>query len=217
MQTIKTWVCIAILFVCAFSSGWAQGGPPLVTDDTETPGNKKWEICIAGTSERRYPDEQRFEAPLLDINYGVGKNLELNYQLPLLVTANRNESGLAGLGDSEVGIKWRFLDEDKKNVAMSVFPQFTFNNPTSSVRRGLAENDQRFFLPFELQKSLGPFGINFEAGPSFHFNTPDEWESGVALSHSFGRSRGGGRNPRHSPGRLSERRPNFQCWFALPN
>lgn len=41
--------------------------------------------------------------PLLDVNYGIGENLELNYEISLLVSANREEASLAGLGDSEVG------------------------------------------------------------------------------------------------------------------
>jgi hypothetical protein len=186
LQGLKTWSCVAMLLMCAFSSAWAQGGPPLITDDTGTPGNNNWEINVAMTSELRHPDERQFEAPLLDINYGVGNNLELNYQLPLLVTANRDESRLVGLGDSLVGIKWRFLDEDKDGVSMSTYPQFTFNNPTSSVRRGLVADDELFYLPIELQKTIGPLEVNFEAGPGFHFNAPNEWDYGIAVGHSFG-------------------------------
>jgi hypothetical protein len=164
----------------------AQGGPPLITDDTGTPGNNNWEINVAATSELRHPASRQFETPLLDINYGIGKNIELNYQLPMLLSANRDETNEVGLGDFLVGVKWRFLDEEKAGLSASFFPQFTFNNPTSSVRRELVANDQDFLLPLELQKTVGPIEINFEAGPDFHFNTPNEWDYGLAIGHSFG-------------------------------
>jgi hypothetical protein len=185
-QGLKIWTCVAMLFFCASSSALAQGSPPLITDDTGTPGNNKWEINVGGTSELRHPDERQFETPILDMNYGIGENIELSYQLPLLLTANRDEPSLMGLGDSVVGTKWRFLDEDKEDVSVSVYPQFTFNNPTSSVRRGLVAADQQFFLPLELEKTIGPLDLNFEAGHGFHFNAPDEWDFGVVAGHSFG-------------------------------
>ena len=186
LQGLKAGVCIVALLVCASSSVWAQGSPPLITDDTGTPGNNLWEINVGGTSELRHPDERQFEAPILDMNYGIGENIELSYQLPLLVTANRDEPSLTGLGDSVVGTKWRFLDEDKDSISMSIYPQFTFNNPTSSVRRGLVADDQQFFLPLELEKTIGPIDLDFEAGHGFHFNAPDEWDYGVVAGHSFG-------------------------------
>jgi len=175
-----------ILLLVGGNLARAQGSPPLITDDTGTPGSNKWEINVGGTSELRHPDERQFEAPILDLNYGIGENIELSYQLPLLVTANRDEPSLMGLGDSVVGTKWRFLDEDKSGLSMSAYPQFTFNNPTSSVRRGLVTNDEQLFLPLELEKTVGPLDINFEAGHGFHFNAPDEWDYGIAVGHSFG-------------------------------
>lgn len=177
-----------VLLVCTGgSSSWAQGGSPLITDDTGTPGSKKWEIAVAITSEIRHPDQRQFKAPLLDVNYGVGENLELNWEVALLVSANRQEAVLSGVGDSTVGVKWRFLDEDKAHLSASIFPQFTSNNPTSSVRRRLVAKGQEFFLPLELQKTWGPVEIDFEAGPDFHFNAPNEWDYGVAIGHSSGK------------------------------
>lgn len=67
------------------------------------------------------------------------------------------------------------------------FPQFTFNNPISSVRCGLATNGQEFFLPLELRTRLGSLGIGLETGPNFHLHAPNEWDHGVAVGHSMGK------------------------------
>jgi hypothetical protein len=65
--TYLTW--IARVPVCSFVV-FAQGGPPLLTDDPGTPGNRKWEINIANT-QFFSPGENEIETPLLDINYGL--------------------------------------------------------------------------------------------------------------------------------------------------
>jgi hypothetical protein len=178
---------LTLLRVCSASLSQGQGGPPLITDDTGTPGNNKWEINIAITSEILHPGQRQFEMPLVDINYGIGENLELSYEVPLLVSANRQEATLSGLGDSEVGTKWRFLDENKAGLSASIYPQFTFNNPTSSVRRGLVAKGQEFFLPLELQKAIEQLDMDFELGPNFDFNAPNEYDYGLVIGHTFGR------------------------------
>ncbi|HEY0791797.1 MAG TPA: hypothetical protein VGD78_12110 [Chthoniobacterales bacterium] len=179
--------CMAVLFFGACISSRAQGGLPLVTDDTDTPGNGKREVVAAVTSELRHAGKRLFEAPLLDMNYGVGEHLELNGVVGWLVSANRNKAVVAGLSDATLGVKWRFLDEAEAPLAVSVFPKFTFNNPTSSVRRGLATNGQECFVPLEFQKTLDPLEVGLEAGPDFHFNTSNEWDYGIVIGRSFGK------------------------------
>lgn len=68
-----------------------------------------------------------------------------------------NGTGLAlskfecsGLSNSLVGVKWRFLDEDKVGFNMSFYPQVEFNNPTGSVNRGLADQGPNRLVPPEV-------------------------------------------------------------------
>ena len=63
------------------------GSPPMVSDDTGTPGNGNWEInvVLAGDISK---DSKAFELPLLDINYGIGDRLQLKYEVPYVVTCN---------------------------------------------------------------------------------------------------------------------------------
>jgi hypothetical protein len=63
-------VCLSVLPPVAF----AQGGPPLVTDDPHTPGAGKWEINHAVIGQHT-PGQWEIAAPDLDINYGWGKNV----------------------------------------------------------------------------------------------------------------------------------------------
>jgi len=162
--------CCLLSWTAVLTSARAQGGPPLITDDTETPGDRRWEIEIAVTSEMRHSDERQFEVPLLDMNYGIGSNVELTYELPLLLNANRDEPSSLGLGNSLTGIKWRFLDEAKTGVSISIYPQYAFNNPTSSVCQGLVADDQELFLPLELQKRSAPWNLIWRSVLKFIFS-----------------------------------------------
>src|SRR5690349_18262079 len=68
------WFC---MLACELAG--AQGGPPLLGDDPETPGPGKWEINIAYT-EQRTNEEHLRSLPHVDFNYGLGDHSH-RYQL----------------------------------------------------------------------------------------------------------------------------------------
>ena len=92
----------------------AQGGPPFITNDPGTPGDGNWEINIMTYSER-HPAARIFNAPILDLNYGVGSRIQLTYEVPYLVEGTNGGPTHSGLGKSLPGVKWRFYDSDEKN------------------------------------------------------------------------------------------------------
>lgn len=166
-------VCIPVL---------AHAGPPMLTGDPGTPGDGKWEINIAATLEKRR-SESRWEAPVLDLNYGLGERIQLTYEVPWIVLSSSGEGTMSGLGNSAAGVKWRFLDEDRHGISVSVFPQFEFNNPTSSTDRGLVDDGTVFRLPVQLEKKLGPVTAGLEFGRAFKQRQSDDWIYGFLLGH----------------------------------
>ena len=156
----------------------AQGGPPMITDDPGTPGNKKWEINLAVAFERR-PSEVSFDAPAIDLNYGVGEHIQLTLQsAPVLL--KRNDKGLiGGLGSVEAAMKWRFLDQETNGIDMSIFPRLIFNLTQSSVRRGLADDGTRFQLPLQMARKFGSWLADLEFGPLLSSVGRSEWLYGV--------------------------------------
>jgi hypothetical protein len=162
----------------------AKAGPPLLTDDPVTPGPNHWEINIAATSEKR-GDEWGFETPLLDINYGIGDHIQLKYEVPWVVVNGKNEAARNGPGNSKVGVKWRFLDQDKAWLDVSTYPQFEFNHGTSSVNRGLAEDGWSVLLPVELSHTFGKLTVYSEAGYSGNEKRPNEWLYGIAAEYEI--------------------------------
>jgi Putative MetA-pathway of phenol degradation len=158
----------------------AQGGPPFVGDDPGTPGDGNLEINVAAYTER-HPTERIFDAPILDANYGWGPRIQLNYQVPYLVDGTDAGPTRSGLGKSQIAVKWRFYDNDEKGLQISTYPRIEFNNPTSSLVRGLVAYGTRFYLPIEVSKKVGPFQINPEAGYWFASNKGAAWATGIVV------------------------------------
>ena len=174
--------CIALV---GLPAALAQGGPPMLTDDPGTPGDKHWEINTAWIMTQTRSGDRSMALPLLDINYGVGAHLQLKYEVPWLVTHATGEKTKSGLGDSEIGVKWRFLDEENNHVDVSTYPQFSFNNLTSSRRRGLVEEGSSFLLPFEFHGKAGGLEWNAEIGREFQTREADEWLYGFAVGREL--------------------------------
>lgn len=158
----------------------AQGGPPFITNDPGTPGDGNWEINIMTYSER-HPAARIFNAPILDLNYGVGSRIQLTYEVPYLVEGTDGGPTRSGLGKSLPGVKWRFYDSDKKNLAVSIFPQLEFNNPSASLQRGLVDYNTRFYLPVQVSKKIGPLQVNPEAGYIFASGKGSGWFTGLVV------------------------------------
>ena len=136
----------------------------MITDDPGTPGNGKWENNLAIIFEHR-PNEWLLETPAIDLNYGVGEHIQLNLETACVVLKRANHGAVAGTGSTEAAVKWRFLDEEKAGVDMSMYPRILFNVAQSSVRRGLSEAGTRLQIPFQLAKKFGPLGFDCEFGP----------------------------------------------------
>lgn len=164
------------------SSAWA--GPPFATDDPEPVPAHVWEINTALTGQRAQ-DGTAALLPLIDINYGLVSGVQLHLQPQATyvktnaVAANsagtqRNdpevdltdrlpqpgENGAPsntayGLGDTEVGIKWRLTPESENgdDWMISVYPLAEI--PTGNANRNLGAGAASFYLPIWFQRSFG--------------------------------------------------------------
>jgi opacity protein-like surface antigen len=166
--------------LCISTSSFA--GPPLETDDPGTPGHGNWEINFASTLENR-ASTWEFK-PLVDVNYGWGERVQLKLKPRLVVLDAEEEGARAGAGNFQVGVKWRFLDEDTHGVAMSIYPQADFNPPGRSIERGLVDEGHQLFLPFQVARTFGKTFVYFEAGYNWHEQQEDDFVFGLAAEYS---------------------------------
>ena len=187
------------LLVLAFASfarrAQAQAGPPFLTDDPETPGNKHWEIN-AGWIADRNPGDSYYQVPDFDFNYGWGDRIQLKYELPIAVHTDQNNTTAAGLGESLLGVKWRFYehkradakpgDDKAVNFSFGTYPQLSLNNPTSAVRRNVVLAGPQFLLPLEANARIGWLRVDGEFGYWFtNKHVPQSWIRGMIAGHEF--------------------------------
>jgi hypothetical protein len=157
---------------------FGQGGPPMITDDPGTPGNRKWENNFAIAFEH-CPGETAYDVPAIDLNYGVGEHIQLTLQTAPVLLKRSGHGLIGGLGGTEAAVKWRFLDDTTSGFDMSMFPRVIFNVVQSSVRRGLAEEGTRFQIPFQAAKTFGRLHLDAEFGPRASTVGRSEWLCGI--------------------------------------
>ncbi|MGA2674915.1 MAG: hypothetical protein ABSE99_16995 [Terracidiphilus sp.] len=172
----------------------AQGGPPFITDDPGTPGNRHWEINL-GWIGNHNPGQSYYQLPDIDMNYGWGDRIQLKYELPLSAATDQNDTTRAGLGESLLGIKWRPYEhhragepksDENMDFSLGTYPQVSINNPTSAVRRGIVENGPQYYLPMEFTAKLGPIGFDGEVGRWIGNQlVPSRWGRGLIAGHEF--------------------------------
>jgi hypothetical protein len=200
MKRIAPFLCLILAALTRFSPlALAQGGPPFRSDDPDTPGNRSWEINTVFMGNRNL-SEGSYVTPNIDINYGLGNRVQLKYEVPLSIHESRGSSGHvdAGLGDSLLGVKWRFCSHHPRtavpdqtgkresNFAVSIYPQLLLNNPTGSVRRDIAEPGPQLLIPLEANARIGPLRISGEFGYWFtNKDVPNSWIRGVIVGHEF--------------------------------
>jgi hypothetical protein len=168
-------------------NAWAQGGPPLITDDPDTPGPGYWEINLATIVEKSRP-ERRSEAPLADINYGIGTRIQLKFEIPWVTMVSPDQSAQTGIGNNNTGVKWRFLGREGEPVSWSIYPQLEMNTRESSAVKGLVERQTRLFLPTEFTVQKGRVEINGEVGRMFVHDGEDGWAAGVTTEIEISRA-----------------------------
>jgi hypothetical protein len=154
----------------------------MITDDPGTPGNGKWENNLAIAFEHR-SGETSYDVPAIDLNYGVGEQIQLTLQTAPVLLKRDGHGLIGGLGGTEAALKWRFVDQEKSGFDMSMFPRVIFNVVQSSVRRGLAEDGTRFQIPFQAAKTFGRWHADAEFGPRSSTIGRSEWLYGVVAGY----------------------------------
>ena len=176
-----------MLIASVARTAFGQGGPPMITDDPGTPGNGKWEDNLAIIFAHR-PNETSIDLPEIDLNYGVGDHIQFTLQTAPVLVKRSGHGVIGGLGETEVAVKWRVLDEVTSGFDMSMFPRVIFNTEHSSVRRGLAEDGTRFQIPFQAAKAFGRLHVDAELGPRVSTIGRSEWLYGMVCGFDLAKS-----------------------------
>jgi hypothetical protein len=175
---------IFLWVVSASNAALAQGGPPFYTNDPGTPGNKNWEINF-GYMPFLYTDLAITHTPDVDINFGLGERIQLTYEDAWLRVHDPSGPAKYGMGQDQLGVKWRFYDTGEDGTAFSVFPQLSVNNPNHAVQRGITPAGASLIIPLEFRHRFGPVDVNLEGGYNLVHLGPDGWLTGLVVGHDF--------------------------------
>jgi len=143
-----------IIFIYLSISVTAFAGPPFRTDDPEPVEYQHWEVYGAsqGSFDR---DGKSLTAPHVEINYGVLPEAQLHLIVPFAYVKPEGQNSHYGVGDMELGVKFRFIQETGSCPQVGVFPLVTL--PTGDKDQGLGSGEVQTFLPVWVQKSWGPW------------------------------------------------------------
>ena len=142
------------LLIIAVMPGSALAGPPFLTDDPEPVEYRHWEVYLA-SQYRHERDQNSATLPHVEINYGLIPEVQIHLLAPLQYVKQEGQSSQFGYGDTELGIKFRFLKETSILTQAGIFPLVEL--PTGDSDRGLGNGKAQFFFPLWLQKSWGPW------------------------------------------------------------
>jgi hypothetical protein len=138
--------------------------PAICDHDPEPPDG--WEINLPSILERAHSKTDR-DTPLFDFNYGL-PNVQLKLEIPVRVVHENSDGTTAGPGDLLLGVKWRFLNNERSQVQVGIYPQLLL--PTGDHARGLGQGGSAFVFPLLAQKNwdkwtlYGNVGYWWQAG-----------------------------------------------------
>lgn len=149
------------LFCCAtliLLSSPVSAGPPFVTDDPEPTDYQHYEIYLFSLGTQAAGGLEGV-APSCDCNYGALPNLQLHIQPALAVARVSGSVPQWGLADLELGLKYRFIEQDKESWIPSVAFYPKLEAPSGDAARGLGTGRTHAFLPFWLQKDFDAWTV----------------------------------------------------------
>ncbi len=129
-------------------------GPPFLTDDPEPVDYQHWEFYLFANGDHARGGSA-INGPAAELNYGVLPDTQLHLVVPVLTISPDDGPSATGLGDTEFGIKYRFVHETDWRPQIGIFPMAEL--PTGDSDRGLGNGRTWFRLPLWLQKSFGPW------------------------------------------------------------
>jgi hypothetical protein len=88
-----------------------------------------------------------------------------------------------GVGDTTIGVKWRFYENSAENILISTYPQYTFASFRKSLNDGISEMDQALFVPIEISKKFGVVDISCEFGYLTIKENRDEIQYGAGVGY----------------------------------
>ena len=154
----------ALLLIVASLPRAGIAGPPFKTDDPQPVDFHHWEFYLASQQEFAQNGTSA-TLPHFEVNFGAFQNVQIHLVAPMGFV--RTDDGTAyGYSDTELGVKYRFLDESDGAPQIGIFPLIEI--PTGNAARQLGAGNLEAYLPVWIQKSWGK--LTTYGGAGFWYN-----------------------------------------------
>ncbi|KVL55654.1 hypothetical protein WT01_24175 [Burkholderia cepacia] len=151
---------------------------PLVSDDTGTQGNANGQFEFNAEETSKQEENGRHQLWNATLTRGFGERVDLYVNVPYTHLQTRSDEHGAGLGDVEVGMKWRFAERGPLSVALK--PKLT--TPTGNDRRGLGTGRAGAGATLLAQLDVARFSFLANAGITYQPNRQGDLTSIWAVS-----------------------------------
>ena len=142
---------------CIFAIATALGqggGSPMITDDPGTVERGVLELEVIFEFQKTM-FEKEYQAPLIDLDYGLTDRLDFSFEFPYLIEKDPFETNKS-IGFIEVGVKYRFYENEKKSIFFGIVPE---------VLIPLHENgEMEYLLEFLAEKAFSNFVVGASLG-----------------------------------------------------
>ena len=154
----------------------ALAGPPFLTDDPEPVPHHHYELYTFRTADISSLGHS-VSGPSIEFNAGILRNVQFHLVAPYAVFAPPGLARTSGYGDTEVGLKVRFVQETANRPQVGIFPMAEI--ATGDASKGLGNGRTWYRVPVWIQKSWGPWKTYGGGGVALN-NAPGAQNYGFA-------------------------------------
>jgi hypothetical protein len=162
----------------------ALAGPPFRTDDPVPVGFRHGEVYLFSTA---VTDQAGINGlgPAFEFNYGPLPNVQLHVVMPIAFSKPKDVPLQMGYGDTELGVKYRFVRQTDIIPDIATFPLVEV--PTGDASRGLGNGKAQVYLPLWLQKDFENWTVYGGAGYWINPGVGNRnWDfSGILVQYNF--------------------------------
>lgn len=140
-------------------------GPPFMTDDPEPIEYRHSEAYVFSTKDKG-PGGTQYALPAFEYNTSPMEDVHLHIMAPFVALQPNDGPNQHGLGDVELGVKYRFVHETHGRPQVGIFPMLEL--PTGDSDKGLGNGKAWWTFPVWIQKSFGPWTTYGGVGRAFN-------------------------------------------------
>ncbi len=183
------WLALSCMLVMSIAALPAFAGHPLITDDTGTQGQGKFQMELTGEYERDDTKGARTKVTTIEgvLTAGLTETIDIVLGVPFQygrlvedTEDGRERSSEKGISDVSAAVKWRFFD--RNGLSFAVKPGVTF--PTGNDDKGLGGGRMTYGIDLISSLEVGPACLHANVGYVQNENKSEErkelWHASLA-------------------------------------